>query len=103
MVESTSRALLTFQAFEAKQHLQNQLKESNDKIEQQNKEIDRLQQQVTRGTLLMEGEEAVLAGAEMRYYPLVAERAYKEGSAAQVHFRLAESQFYRLVSGEGEG
>ena len=51
----------------------------------------------------MEGEENVLKGKEMRTYPLVAERAYKEGSAAQVHFRLAESQFYRLVSGQGGG
>lgn len=31
------------------------------------------------------------------YFPLFAERDYKEGSAAQIHFRLAESQFYRLV------
>lgn len=51
------------------------------------------------GVLLLEGEKEALGGDEIKYFPLLPERQYKEGSAAQVHFRLAESQFYRLLSG----
>lgn len=51
------------------------------------------------GTLLVDGEKEALDGTTTKYFPLVAERSYKEGSADQVHFRLAESQFYRLLSG----
>ncbi len=64
----------------------------------------------------MEGEEEVLKGTETKYFELFPERSYKQGrsiqtfhevklfssligSAAGVHFRLAESQFYRLLSG----
>ena len=64
----------------------------------------------------MEGEEEVLKGTKTKYFELFPERSYKQGksmnifsiysmeidligSAADVHFRLAESQFYRLLSG----
>ena len=47
----------------------------------------------------MDGEKEALEGKKTIYFDLFAERAYKEGSAAQMHFRLAESQFYRLLSG----
>ncbi len=50
----------------------------------------------------MDGEKDAMEGTAVKYFSLVAERAYKEGSAGQVHFRLAESQFYRLLSG-GQG
>lgn len=50
--------------------------------------------------LLVEGEKEALEGKTTVYFPLFPERVYKEGSAAQIHFRLAESQFYRLLSGE---
>ena len=55
--------------------------------------------QVNKGVLLMEGEEEALTKKDIKYYTLMPERAFKEGSAAQLHFRLAESQFYRLLSG----
>ncbi len=90
------------QAFEAKQQLQKELKQSHDKIEKQEKELQRLQQQVNTGTLLIDGEEKALKGDQVKFFSLVAERSYKEGSAAQVHFRLAESQFYRLVTGQSD-
>ena len=48
---------------------------------------------------MLDGEREALAGSKIKYFPLIPERQYKEGSAAQVHFRLAESQFYRLLSG----
>jgi hypothetical protein len=63
----------------------------------------------------MEGEEEILKGTHVKYFELFPERSYKQGiffhdknyssnfisigSAAEVHFRLAESQFYRLLSG----
>ena len=65
----------------------------------------------------MEGEEEILKGTAIKYFELFPERQYKQGecdgsrpmcrsidaacigSAAEVHFRLAESQFYRLLSG----
>ncbi|KAH3718002.1 hypothetical protein DPMN_060799 [Dreissena polymorpha] len=46
----------------------------------------------------MEGEKEALEGKEVKYFDLYPERSYKEGSAAQTHFRLAESQFYRLLN-----
>lgn len=49
--------------------------------------------------LLVDGEKEALDGDKVVYFDLQAERAYKEGSADQIHFRLAESQFYRLLSG----
>ncbi len=98
----TTRFSFVSQAFEAKQQLQKELKKSHDKIEKQEKELERLQQQVNKGTLLVEGEEKALKGDKVKFFPLVAERSYKEGSAAQVHFRLAESQFYRLVTGQSD-
>ena len=48
---------------------------------------------------MMDGEKEALEKEEVRYFSLMPERNYKEGSAAQTHFRLAESQFYRLLSG----
>lgn len=57
--------------------------------------------QVNTGMLLLDGEKEALEGSKTVYFPLFPERSYKEGSAAQIHFRLAESQFYRLLSGEG--
>lgn len=47
----------------------------------------------------MDGEKEAIEGKTTVYFDLFAERAYKEGSANQMHFRLAESQFYRLLSG----
>ena len=56
--------------------------------------------QVNKGILLVDGEEEAMRGKKTVYFQLVAERNYKEGSADQIHFRLAESQFYRLLTGD---
>ena len=55
--------------------------------------------QVSSGQFLVEGEKEALEGKDTVYFTLTAERNHKEGSAEQTHFRLAESQFYRLLSG----
>ena len=59
--------------------------------------------QVNTGLLLVEGEKEAMEKDMVKYFDLLAERSYKEGSASQVHFRLAESQFYRLLTGPGQG
>ncbi|CAF2643146.1 unnamed protein product [Rotaria sp. Silwood2] len=56
---------------------------------------------ISEGILLMEGETEILKGTKVKYFELFPERNYKQGSAAELHFRLAESQFYRLLSGYG--
>ncbi|OPL33588.1 hypothetical protein AM593_08322, partial [Mytilus galloprovincialis] len=62
---------------------------------------DEEKREVSNRQLLMHGEKEALEGNKVVYFDLYPERAYKEGSAAQTHFRLAESQFYRLISGSG--
>ena len=36
----------------------------------------------------MEGEQEALDKDQIKYFDLMPERSYKEGSAAQLHFRL---------------
>lgn len=93
------RKELIKQAFEAKQKLQEELEETKDKVKEKEKELEKMQHQVSSGLLLVEGEKEALEGTKTKYFKLMAERNHKEGSAEQTHFRLAESQFYRLLSG----
>lgn len=58
-------------------------------IEEKNKELRRVHSQLERGHLMVDGEKEALAKDDLCYFPLFAEREYKEGSAAQMHFRLA--------------
>ncbi|XP_033761484.1 uncharacterized protein LOC117343249 [Pecten maximus] len=95
------RKELIKKAFEAKLKLQKELKETLDEVKSKDKELQKLQDQVSTGLLLVEGEKEALEGSKTVHFSLQAERAYKEGSADQTHFRLAESQFYRLLSGPG--
>ncbi|XP_070211703.1 uncharacterized protein [Littorina saxatilis] len=100
MTEQERKELIQ-KAFEVKQKLQEELAATKKKMEQKDKELNRLQEEVNKGILLVEGEEEAMKGDKTVYFPLVPERDYKEGSADQIHFRLAESQFYRLISGAG--
>ncbi|UJR09457.1 hypothetical protein I4U23_013696 [Adineta vaga] len=93
------KRLMIERAFELKDKLQEKLKKTREEAENSKKEIEQLQSKITEGILLMEGETEVLKGTEVKYFELFPERNYKQGSAAEVHFRLAESQFYRLLSG----
>ncbi|XP_076115863.1 protein mono-ADP-ribosyltransferase PARP14-like [Mytilus galloprovincialis] len=88
-------------AIAAKQHFEEELKETKDEMKKKDEELDQLQKKVSNRQLLMHGEKEALEGNKVVYFDLYPERAYKEGSAAQTHFRLAESQFYRLISGSG--
>lgn len=98
-MSEAERKELIKQAFEAKQKLQDELKETQDKVKEKEKELEKMQHQVSSGLLLVEGEKEALEGTKTVYFKLMAERNHKEGSAEQTHFRLAESQFYRLLSG----
>lgn len=93
------KKLMIERAFELKEKLKEKLKKSREEAEERKKEVTQLQSKVTEGALLMEGEEEILKGTAVKYFELFPERSYKQGSAAEVHFRLAESQFYRLLSG----
>ncbi|XP_069111870.1 uncharacterized protein [Argopecten irradians] len=93
------RKELIKKAFEAKMKLQKELKETKDEVKSKERELQKLQDQVSTGLILVEGEKEALEGTKTVRFSLQAERAYKEGSADQTHFRLAESQFYRLLSG----
>ncbi|CAF0806477.1 unnamed protein product [Rotaria sp. Silwood1] len=93
------KRLMIERAFELKEKLKEKLKKSREEAEERQKEVEQLQSKLTEGALLMEGEEEVLKGTTVKYFELFPERSYKQGSAAEVHFRLAESQFYRLLSG----
>lgn len=98
MTEAERKELIK-KAFEAKAKLQKELKETKEEVKKKDQELDKLTKEVASGVLLMDGEKDALEGKTTVYFDLFAERAYKEGSAAQMHFRLAESQFYRLLSG----
>ena len=58
-------------------------------IEQKNKELRKVHSQLERGQLMVAGEKEALDKDDLCYFPLFAEREYKEGSADQMHFRLA--------------
>lgn len=98
MTEAERKELIR-KAFEAKQKLQDELAATKKQVEEKDRELNRLQEEVNKGILLVEGENEAIDGDKTVYFPLFAERDYKEGSAAQIHFRLAESQFYRLLTG----
>ncbi|KAI8516100.1 hypothetical protein Bbelb_069130 [Branchiostoma belcheri] len=102
LTEEERRALIQ-RAVEAKKKLEEELQDTKKEVERKEKELQTLQQELSEGLLLVEGEKEALERSEVTKFPLVPERQYKEGSAAQVHFRLAESQFYRLVdAGSGQ-
>lgn len=97
LLSETERRELIRRAFEMKDLLKKELDKTLSIIEEKNKELRRFHSQLERGQLMVEGEREALDKDDLNYFPLFAEREYKEGSAAQMHFRLAESQFYRLV------
>ncbi|XP_078382045.1 uncharacterized protein LOC144664717 [Oculina patagonica] len=97
LLSETERRELIRRAFEMKDLLKKELDKTLGIIEEKNKELRRVHSQLERGHLMVDGEKEALEKDDLCYFPLFAEREYKEGSAAQMHFRLAESQFYRLV------
>ncbi|XP_015780188.1 PREDICTED: uncharacterized protein LOC107358070 [Acropora digitifera] len=96
-LSETERRELIRRAFEMKDLLKKELDKTLEIIEEKNKELRRVHSRLERGHLMIEGEKEALDKDDLCFFPLYAEREYKEGSAAQMHFRLAESQFYRLV------
>ncbi|KAL8572703.1 hypothetical protein ACOMHN_049832 [Nucella lapillus] len=99
MTEQERRDLIKM-AFEAKKRLEEELEATKKQVEEKEKELNCLQEKLSKGVLMVEGEKEALEKDEIVYFTLLPERHYKEGSADQIHFRLAESQFYRLLSGD---
>ncbi|XP_076460800.1 uncharacterized protein LOC143293605 [Babylonia areolata] len=101
MTEQERRELIRA-AFEAKKKLEEELEATKKQVEEKDRELNRLQEELSKGMLMVDGEKEALEKKETAYFTLLPERHYKEGSADQIHFRLAESQFYRLLSGEDD-
>ncbi|KAL5007522.1 hypothetical protein ScPMuIL_016328 [Solemya velum] len=98
MTEAERKDLIK-KAMKAKEQLQKELKVTQDKMKKKEQQVEKLQKEINSGILLVDGEKEALEGKKTTYFSLQAERQFKEGSADQTHFRLAESQFYRLLSG----
>ena len=88
MTEEQRKDLIR-RAFEMKQHLVQELGETQKILREKNKELEKMRDQLDKGSLMVEGEAEALNGNKLVYFPLHAERTYREGSAAQIHFRLA--------------
>nr|KAI8728513.1 CAunnamed protein product [Biomphalaria glabrata] len=99
-MSETERRELIQRAIEEKIRLQQELEDAKKIVAEKDKELSQLQKQLNNGLLMLEGEKEALSKDTTTYFPLYPERAYKEGSASQIHFRLAESQFYRLLTGD---
>lgn len=97
MLSETERRELIRRAFEMKDLLKKELNKTLGIIEEKNKELRRVHSQLERGQLMVDGEKEVLDKDQLHYFPLFAEREYKEGSAAQMHFRLAGKLLYRGI------
>ncbi|XP_077979334.1 uncharacterized protein LOC144434691 [Glandiceps talaboti] len=92
------RKELIQKAMEAKKQMEEELKETKKKMIEEDKELQKIQAMLGKGGIpLVDGEKEALEGNEVVHFPFQAEREYKQGSANQAHFRLAESQFYRLL------
>lgn len=89
LLSETERRELIRRAFEMKDLLKKELDKTLGIIEEKNKELRRVHSQLERGHLMVDGEKEALEKDDLCYFPLFAEREYKEGSAAQMHFRLA--------------
>ncbi|XP_046570910.1 protein mono-ADP-ribosyltransferase PARP14-like [Haliotis rubra] len=63
--------------------------------------IERTEKAIRGGlSKMVKGEKEALAGTKTVYFPLTPKRAFK-GNAEDLHFRTAESQFYRLLGTSG--
>ncbi|KAH9515167.1 hypothetical protein Btru_019414 [Bulinus truncatus] len=94
------RKELIKKAIEEKLRLEQELENTKKIVAEKDKELNQLQKQLNNGLLMLDGEQEALNKDTTTYFSLYPERAYKEGSASQIHFRLAESQFYRLLTGD---
>ena len=88
MTEEERKDLIC-RAFELKNLLKDELQRTLDVIEKKNKELRKVHSQLEKGHLMVDGEEEAMEREELVYFPLFAEREFREGSAAQIHFRLA--------------
>ena len=89
LLSESERRELIRRAFEMKDLLKKELDKTLEIIDEKNKELRRVHSQLERGQLMVDGEKEALDKDDLCYFPLFAEREYKEGSAAQMHFRLA--------------
>ncbi|KAH9487761.1 hypothetical protein Btru_069049 [Bulinus truncatus] len=99
------RKELIKKAIEEKLRLEQELENTKKIVAEKDKELNQLQKQcyflsVKQWFADVGWRTEALTKDTTTYFSLYPERAYKEGSASQIHFRLAESQFYRLLTGD---
>lgn len=96
LTEKERRQLIA-SAFSEKQKLQKQLEQKSKEAEEKDAELKKVKKQLYSGGIgLLEGEAEALKKDELTYFELKAKRT-NENTPAELHFRLAESQFYRLM------
>lgn len=98
ILNEEERKELIRRAFELKDILKKELNDSQKIIQviaEKNKMLKRAHSQLEK-TSKIEGELEALEKDDLVYFPLFAEREYKQGSAAQIHFRLAGTIFLSL-------
>eukprot|EP00794_Sanderia_malayensis_P012150 gene12150-13403_t len=84
-------------AFEIKQNLMKKLSDTEEVLKDKTEQLETLRAKLDKNSLMVDGEANAMKENSLVYFPLYPERNYQEDSAAQIHFRLAESQFYRLL------
>lgn len=98
MTDEEKRGIVK-EAFDARQVSETRLRKTEEEMRKKEKRLYDLQTKISDRKLFMRGEKEALDGNTVKYFDLYPVRSYEEGSAAQTHFRLAESQFYRLMAG----
>jgi len=84
-------------ALETKQELKKKLNDTETILKSKSDELEMLRLKLDGNLLMVNGEEEAMRGDAIKYFPLYPKRKFREDSASDVHFRLAESQFYRLL------
>ena len=92
----SERKLLVLNALQEKSKLEAALKNKDTELAAKAKEAEHLKAELGAGLMLLPGEAEALAGSTVKTFVLHASRTH-ETNASSMHFRLAESQFYRLL------
>lgn len=82
--------------FTSQKRLEEELAKARAAVSKKNAELEDVRKQLDND-LYVPGEREAMEKGRIEYFELFPERSYDPGSAAEIHLRLAESQFYRLL------
>ena len=80
----------------SQKRLEEELAKARAAVSKKNAELEDVRKQLDND-LYVPGEREAMEKGRIEYFELFPERSYDPGSAAEIHLRLAESQFYRLL------